>query len=131
MNKIEWNENLSIGNYAIDEQHKELINLINDVVEVLKQKEYTFSNLLNVVYRLDEYVENHLIYEEILMDKVFYPGKAEHVRQHDVARKKIDEINVFEEESFEERFLMDTLVWLVNWLVNHIMNTDKLLEQYL
>lgn len=42
MNIIEWNEELSVGSYDIDEQHKELIRIINEVIMVIRQKEYTF-----------------------------------------------------------------------------------------
>ena len=131
MNIIEWSENLSIGRYAIDEQHKELINLINNVAEIIKQKDYTFSNIVFVVNKLDDYVDKHFKYEEIIMDECSFPGKKEHVKEHDLARKKMNEINIFDQESFKEEFLSNTLNWLFLWLVNHIMNTDKKLEPYL
>lgn len=65
------------------------------------------------------------------MDKYSFPRKEEHIKEHDFARKKINEINIFEQENFEEEFLIDTLGWLLRWLLNHIMNVDKKLEPYL
>jgi hemerythrin len=130
MSIIEWKEDFSVGSYTIDEQHKELIRLINHVAESIKEQNYTFSNVLSVVYRLDQYIDQHLKYEEMLMDKYPYPGKEEHIREHNYARKRLEKLNVFDIENFEEKFLYDTLVWLVDWLTHHILHTDKLLNPY-
>lgn len=127
MNIIEWDEKLSVSNYVIDEQHKELIKIINEVIMVIKQKQYTFSNLLSVVCKLDDYIIEHFKYEEQLMYKYNIQGKENHIKEHDFARQKMNSINVIEQENFEEKFFFDTLGWLSNWLINHIMDTDKML----
>lgn len=127
MNIIEWNEKFSVGNYIVDEQHKELIKIINEVIVVIKQKQYTFSNLLSVVCKLDDYIIEHFKYEEQLMHKYNIHGKENHIKEHDLARKKMDSLNVIDQENFEEKFFFDTLGWLSNWLIEHIMDTDKML----
>ena len=130
MNIIEWNEDLSVGNYDIDEQHKELIKIINEVITVIKEKQYTFSNLLSIVCKLDNYVSQHFQYEENFMNMHHIEGKEKHIKEHDFARKKMNSLNVIEQENFEEKFFFDTLGWLSNWLIDHIMNTDKMLDIY-
>lgn len=130
MNIIEWNQELSVGNYDIDEQHKELIKIINEVIVVIREKEYTFSNLLSVVCKLDNYVNEHFQYEENFMNTHHIEGKEKHIKEHDIARQKMNSLNVIEQENFEEKFFFDTLGWLSNWLINHIMNTDKMLNVY-
>lgn len=130
MDIIEWNEKFSVGNYNIDEQHKELIKIINEVTTVIREKQYTFSNLLSIVCKLDDYVIQHFQYEEKFMEANHIEGKEKHIKEHDFARQKMDSLNVLEQENFEEKFFFDTLGWLCNWLVNHIMNTDKMLNIY-
>lgn len=127
MNIIEWNEKFSVGNYEVDEQHKELIKIINEVIVTIKEKQYTFSNLLSVVCKLDDYISEHFKYEEQLMHKYNIQGKENHISEHDFARQKMNSLNVIEQENFEEKFFFDTLGWLSNWLINHIMSTDKML----
>lgn len=94
---------------------------------VIKEKQYTFSNLLSVVCKLDNYIIEHFKYEEQLMYKHNIKGKENHIKEHDLARHKMNSLNVIEQENFEEKFFFNTLGWLVNWLTNHIMNTDKML----
>lgn len=130
MNVIEWNEELSVGNYSIDEQHKELIKIINEIIMFIKNKQYTFKNLLSIVNRLDNYIIKHFEYEENFMREHNIEGKEKHIEEHDHARQKINSINVIEQEKFEEKFFYDTLGWLSNWLIEHIMNTDKMLDIY-
>ena len=128
MNIIEWSEALSVGNFEVDEQHKELIKIINEVGMVIRQKQYTFSNLLSVVYKLDNYIKEHFQYEEMFMEKYLIEGREKHIKEHDSARQKMEEINVIEQENYEEKFFCDTLGWLSNWLINHIMSTDRMLD---
>ena len=117
MNIIEWDEKLSVCNNVIDEQHKELIKIINEVIMVIKQKQYTFSNLLSVVCKLDDYIIEHFKYEEQLMYKYNIQGKENHIKEHDFARQKMNSINEIEQENFEEKFFIDTLGWLSKWLI--------------
>lgn len=131
MNIIKWDENFSVGIYEIDEQHKELFNLINNIINIIKEEDYTFSNLLFVVNNLDNYIAEHLRHEEMLMEKCSFPYKEKHIIEHNFVRHKVHEINIFLVENFEEKFFLDTLNWLVAWLRKHIITTDKILEPYL
>lgn len=99
-------------------------------MDIIKEKEYTFSNLFDVVNRLDCYIEEYLKYEEDLMDMYAFPYKEQHINEHNFARNKVSKINIFDEENFEEQFFKDTLLWFFAWLTKHIMITDKMLESY-
>lgn len=127
---MEWSENFSVMNRGMDEQHKKLINIMNQIINLISTKNYYFENLLELVHQMDDYVREHLVYEEKLMLQHSFPEMLEHVMEHDELRKRMKSINLFE-VSDVDGFYRDTLVYLVDWLSIHIMQTDKRFGQYL
>lgn len=49
MNIIEWSEALSVGNFEVDEQHKELIKIINEVGTVIRQKQKIMKKSFSMI----------------------------------------------------------------------------------
>lgn len=127
---INWSENFSVNNNEIDQQHRKLIEIINHVALVIKNHDYSMEELLNIVDGLDKYIREHLSYEEILMRTYSYPELLVHENQHNLLRIKMDEINIFNVDN-SRKFYDDMLVYLVEWLSIHIMNSDKLLGTFL
>lgn len=127
---IRWSSNFSVGREDIDEQHKKLIGIIEEIAIIISKKDGGLTNLLEVLEALDNYVVEHFGYEEGLMKQYAYPGIKEHTRQHNELRSKLAELNVFDINK-PVTFFQDLLVYLVDWLSNHIMKTDKQLGAYL
>jgi len=127
---LKWSDNFSVGHLGIDEQHMELINIINDLVMYISEKNTEFSHLLDLVAKLDDYVAEHFKYEETLMAQNSYPEMEDHIAQHDGLRKKLEDLNIFSVEKTIE-FYKDLLDYLIDWLSKHIMLTDKKLGAYL
>ncbi|NLC18492.1 MAG: hemerythrin family protein [Clostridiales bacterium] len=127
---IKWNDNFSVNHAGIDEQHKELIDIINDLVVYISEKDTEFSHLLDLVTKLDNYVAEHFKYEEALMTEHSYPEMDVHVAQHNGLRKKLEELNIFSVDNTIE-FYKELLDELIDWLSKHIMQTDKKLGAYL
>lgn len=127
---IQWNEKISVNHNGIDEQHKKLIDIIEQISLLSGNKGHDFSQLLEVINELDSYIEEHFKYEEDLMSKYNYIEMNEHVKQHNQLREKMEGINIFEVEKTEE-FYKELLASLVDWLLRHIMQTDKKLGAFL
>jgi hemerythrin len=127
---ISWSESFSVKHKGIDEQHKKLIGIIEEVVSQISENHFSFVNLLELVNNLDNYTEEHLSFEEAFMKKYSYPETQEHIRQHDELRNKMEELNLFSIEK-ADKFYNDMLVYLVEWLSKHIMHTDKKLGLFL
>ena len=49
---IEWSINLESGNLNIDEQHKKLLEIMNNIGYILENKNFEFEHLLQVVTEL-------------------------------------------------------------------------------
>lgn len=127
---MKWSDSFSVKHTGIDEQHKELIDIINNPVLYISEKDTEFSHLLELVTKLDNYVAEHFHYEEVLMTKYSYPEQAAHEVQHNALKSKLDELNIFSVGKTTD-FYKDLLAYLVDWLSKHIMLTDKKLGLFL
>ncbi|MDP4144772.1 MAG: hemerythrin family protein [Bacillota bacterium] len=127
---ISWNINFSCDNEEIDKQHKKMIGIIEKIVSIISNNEFGFTALLDVTTELDDYVDQHFKYEEELMIKYNYPNRVEHIKQHDILRQKMSQLNVFDFKA-DGTFFYEILEYLVNWLAEHIVGTDKKLGRYI
>jgi len=127
---MKWNDIFSVKYDKIDEQHQELIDIINDLALYIDEKDTKFSHLLDLVSKLDNYVAEHFKFEESLMKEYSYPDMENHVIQHNNLRSKMENLNIFSVDNTME-FYKNLLEELINWLSHHIMMTDKKLGQYL
>ncbi|RMD50425.1 MAG: hemerythrin, partial [Ignavibacteria bacterium] len=81
MNKIEWKHYYNIGVPEIDEQHKKLTDMINELIVARNEgkEEEVFGKILK---SLVEYTQVHFSSEEKHMKQYNYPGLVEHQHQH-------------------------------------------------
>ena len=120
---IEWDEKFSVKVKEIDDQHKglfQIINDLNDAVSVGKAQDIIEAT----VHKMIEYSKVHFGTEEKYMTKYNYKGYQEHKVEHDEFSMKVLEMNsrlkaeVYVMSSEITRFLKD-------WLTDHILVTDK------
>ena len=120
---IDWSDNLSVNVAAIDQQHKRLIamiNELNDSMKVGKGKDV----LGKIVGSLISYTATHFQTEERYFDQYGYPDTDDHKKEHAAFVKKVGDFK----EGFEKGSLSLTIQvmdFLSDWLKNHIMGTDK------
>ncbi len=118
-----WSKDLEIGIKEIDDQHKRLVKLVNQLyvgISQGKDKEY-LSKILN---ELIEYTDYHFKTEEYYFDKFGYPETDIHKEIH---RKLVEKVVNFKKK-FEEgsaTLSYELLNFLKDWLINHIGKTDK------
>ena len=124
MDFISWDEKYELNIQEIDSQHRSLFILINRLYSSMIQQ----SPPLEIRYVLDElvrYAQVHFKFEENFFsripfdeeDKVFH--KKEH---HDFSQKVAD----FQKKlaAGEEQLTSDVMIFLKDWLNNHILKTD-------
>lgn len=128
---IQWTEALATGVDTIDEQHKELIVRVNNLLEACQQGKgkLIMAGLLNF---LADYAVRHFAEEEKYMQTYDYPGYEAHKAQHE---KFISDFgllkNKFDAQGAGVNLVLVTNRTIVDWLVNHINNTDKALGAFL
>ncbi len=120
---MEWSDRLITGVKEADEQHKKLISLVNDLYDAMKQgkgKEVIDKTL----DELARYASYHFTTEETLMSKYGFPELANHKREHEDFKVKIKEF-MDKKAKGEITLTMEVMSFLKEWLVKHIMGTDK------
>ncbi|MGB9852179.1 MAG: bacteriohemerythrin [Candidatus Kapaibacteriota bacterium] len=126
---IEWNDNYSVGVSIIDNQHKQLIRIINELHEGMgtgKGKDV----LGKVLFELIQYVNTHFKTEEEYMKKYGYNEYEAHRYEHE---KLTDEVKRFHEDFKSGKAILSIQImnFLRNWLMDHIIVKDKKFGKFL
>ena len=126
---LTWKDSYSVGIESIDNDHKKLIHLINNLQTAIDYK----TDKLIEKQTLDEvidYTHYHFDREEGLMEENGYPDFVAHKAKHKEMIEKVNEF-VLEFETDEEDAIQSLLAYLKSWLINHINGTDKEYSEYL
>lgn len=122
---IEWVPALSVGVEEIDEQHRRLFALVNELSEAEGDEETG-----RALAALTSYAAEHFALEERLFAERRYPGAEEHVREHAAFAAKLRGFAADYAAGGEglERRLLD---YLKAWLTGHISFADRKYRPYL
>ena len=121
---FEWKDDYSVNIAAMDEQHKKLVALLNDLdlaVESGKDEEAlttTFDGLM-------DYVLTHFKSEEELMKKYDYPHIEDHRQAHIGLTLKVVELKKNHDAYHFQDSARQVIMFLTTWLLGHIMGVDK------
>lgn len=120
---MEWSNALSVNVVEIDDQHKNLITMVNQLNSAMKTgkgKEATAE----IIKNLAEYTLTHFKTEELYFDKFQYLYKLQHVLEH---KKFVEKVSQFKNDFDKGKVLlsMEIMNFLQDWLVNHIQKSDK------
>lgn len=126
---LEWNENYSVGNIDIDEQHKILFTLINDVHNAVNKTGVTGNYIEYVILRLEEYVKYHFSFEEQLLIAGGYPKFKEHKELHTKFMKSVEEYkSKYKSNIVPIREILD---FMLTWTRDHVMKEDQDFKAYI
>jgi hemerythrin len=117
-----WSDDLSVGVKASDDDHKELIGMLNHLYEGMKSgkgKEVVGK----VLDELISYTKLHFAREEAYFAKTGYPA-VEHKAQHMELVKQAENLQA-RYKGGEFALSIETLDFLKDWLTVHIQVTDK------
>ena len=126
---LEWKDEYSVGIDSIDQQHRRLVNLINQLhtaVHYSTGEEFEREALDELV----DYTKTHFQYEEGLMQEHGYPDFEPHKAQHQKMIAKVGEV-LAEYEQDQDTAMKNALSYLSDWLINHINGTDKEYSSFL
>ncbi len=123
---VEWDEGLSVGIDIIDEHHRYLFDLINDLHDVVSGK-LGSREVARLVKSLDAYAKVHFRAEEQMIAHHHFDGLDRQQEQHHAFEAKIRE---FYEELHANPLVaqFDVLAYLRDWLVHHIRVEDAKLR---
>ena len=81
MEQVQWDNSLSIGVDLIDEQHKALIQRLNDVYKAVEVQQGPME-ITKTLGFLEEYTDYHFSAEEKHMQDNDYPGLEVQQQEH-------------------------------------------------
>jgi hemerythrin len=122
---IAWSDVYKTGIDLIDNQHKELVNLTNELYRAC----FSTSDVLQSVFkeamsRMVEYVKFHFSAEVELLARINFPDLAEHKKQHAELVTKI--LEAAKDHSDGKKFVPNAFVrTLKDWIFSHIAVYDK------
>jgi hemerythrin len=128
--RIEWKPALSVGNDAIDAQHKELFRRAEDLrVAIAGGK---VDRVAPVLRFLHEYAVEHFGLEEAWMREHRYRGYERHKAEHDRFVADLVALAEEHEDPPREGFMAGRVNgWLSEWLVQHVSGTDTEMAAFL
>jgi hemerythrin len=120
---ITWNQDLSVQVSQFDNQHKELVKLVNELHDAMTAGKGN-TVMGDVLNRLIDYTVNHFAAEERLMQQHHYPDYPAHKAEHENLTSKAVEIK----QKFDAGKMVlgvEVMNFLRDWLTKHIMGVDK------
>ncbi|MBI9079468.1 MAG: hemerythrin family protein [Pseudodesulfovibrio sp.] len=129
MAKIKWNEELNVGVEQVDNQHKELIRIINGLINAVDLGRDK-KTLENVLQKLREYTVFHFNSEEALMEEVRYNKRGEHINEHARLKRSIKDFqrNLYKHETLTSDMVLE---FMKEWLLHHILSFDRELARFI
>ncbi len=127
--RIEWTEKFRAGVEKLDAQHKELIEMVNEL-----QRQITMGSskeeLGKVVNKIYEHKKAHFADEERLMLDHNYPKFEQHAKEH---KDMLDRLSEFIEgvAAGDKIVSVELTGFLAEWLLDHIAQTDTLYGPFL
>jgi hemerythrin len=125
-----WSDDFLVGVAEIDEQHRRLFQMIDGFYAALREKRPASEALADLLDGLVEYTRYHFATEERLMARTGFPDSPKHREQHAGFVSTVD--NLVDRVSTGQLVLsLEATSFLREWLVNHILKSDKELGGHL
>ena len=122
MKYFQWTEELSVNIEEIDNQHQQLVSLMNNLSVAIHMGKG--DNVLGeILTKLSEYATIHFATEERLMKIHGYPDLANHKKEHHALKNHVLELN----SRLNAGQLLPAVTvsnFLKDWIVNHFQQTD-------
>ncbi|MDH5637383.1 MAG: bacteriohemerythrin [Nitrospinota bacterium] len=120
---VEWDGKYTLGIKAIDEQHKKLFDLINKLEKSVREGN-SRAMVAKVLDDLLHYTVTHFSDEERVLLENNYSEYEFHLSEHNDLLAQVREFKN-NHDAGKSVITMELMGFLVNWLTNHINQTDR------
>jgi hemerythrin len=126
-----WDASLEVGNLMIDDQHRQLIDALNNFLTAHAEKKSN-DELKKSLNFLNDYTIKHFFEEEQLQKKYEYPDYENHKKFHDGLKKVVRDLQVqLIMKGPSESLYEDVKVKVGDWLISHIKTQDTRIGAHL
>lgn len=122
MDLINWEDSMSVKVTEIDNQHKRLVMLINELHTAMRERK-TKEALGGIIDELVNYAVNHFKTEEKYFDEFGYLKSLQHKKEH---KDFVNKVAAFKADFDKGKLMLsvEIMEFLKDWLLNHIKKTD-------
>jgi hemerythrin len=122
---IQWTEDMSVGVDRLDDHHRRLIDLTNQLGAAIAASD-TVQVTGAVLGELIRYVYYHFGEEERLMEAVGYADLPTHRQHHRAMAEHVRRLESRYDGDPGAVLTADLHAYLADWLINHIRSEDLL-----
>lgn len=121
---FKWSDAYSVNIKTIDDQHKELVNILNRMFIAVSMREGD-KVIADILDALTAYTQKHFALEERLMQQAKYKDFVAHKAEHTKLLDQLDQL--CKKHMLEEQpIYFEMLSFLKRWLREHIQGVDTL-----
>ena len=125
-----WTTDLELGIPLIDGQHKNLVQHLEMLIEML-ERERPVAAVRDCLFFLHKYTEEHFFTEERYMGQHDFPGLADHAEEHEKFRRTVEKAVRFVQTDMGRKKAPQLVQsMLVNWYIQHIKGTDQAYAEF-
>jgi len=124
-----WQEKYETGNKQVDDEHKEIFNLVQKVIDAAFEDRG--EKVETIIDFLANYTIKHFEHEERLMLESNYPNLYAHKKQHSDFLDEVKKLKAkvtLENDSAANNVAINKVI--VNWLTNHVLGSDMVMAEY-
>ena len=121
--KIVWTDDMSVGCTPLDNDHKVLVQALNDFIEALENDEGVFvtDGIFSVLL---DYTNYHFAREEAIMKACGYPDFDSHVQTHGELKEQLMDARRRYMQNPSSSLEEEIREFLLSWLQTHILVRD-------
>lgn len=131
----EWEEQADLrftkkyltGIELIDQEHQELFRIIGEANNLIKNEFISdkYDEIVRLLDELFQYTAVHFKDEEEYMESVGYEGLPAQKAAHEAFVQRLGEMDLSQIDSNQQESLEELMQFLTEWLINHILHSDK------
>ncbi|MBF0146258.1 MAG: hemerythrin family protein [Magnetococcales bacterium] len=127
--RLVWDKDLFIGIQMVDQDHQQIVVLINQVLDAMETGRTSEKFLSSLLDELIQFAKEHFRREEDLMDQYGYPELQSHREVHRFLENKImNHKKAFLAGEAELGIAADLMK---DWIVLHIQGVDRKYSRFL
>ncbi|MCU7940281.1 MAG: bacteriohemerythrin, partial [gamma proteobacterium symbiont of Bathyaustriella thionipta] len=126
MKSFQWDKHFITGLSEVDQQHKQLVDIINKFSDHLSKNELVYDDIESIFAELADYTQYHFDEEEEMMSSMGIDQRhlGNHIEGHQNFLQEVKSLHnhMSPENADSAKYLLE---FLIHWLAYHILGTDQ------